>query len=224
MKLVALLAWYDEPADMLYESVASLEPHIDYMIAVDGSYPYYPGGQPSSPPEQQEAIKTALEEHRIGWEIVTPGRLWCDEAAKRSFMFKCGAARTTINDWYLIWDADFFLTRGMGIHERLASAPGNVATVDLRSSPASREPAVLAHRLLFRAHPALRCGTRHNIYLIDTDDGPVYVWGHSDMLPALDMTTNLGIWHDPGRRSDTKMVSRETWQREQAKRERQKCA
>lgn len=224
MKLVALLAWYDEPAEMLYDSLAPLMPHIDRLVAVDGAYPYYPDGRAESGADQYEAIKDAVYGQSTSWEIITPGRVWHDETEKRTQMFSYAACHTTPDDWYLVWDADFFLIRCAGVHDHLSWIGSSVATAELRSSPASREPPLLAHRLLFRAYRGIHCVGRHNILACPSAAGPVYLWGHQQAVQAADLTANLAIWHDPGRRSEERLAARETWMTNQGRLEAQSYA
>ena len=46
MKLVAVLIWYDEDPQLLYETVTRLgRIPVDALVALDGAYDLYPGGQ-----------------------------------------------------------------------------------------------------------------------------------------------------------------------------------
>jgi hypothetical protein len=50
LKLVAVLIWYDEDPQLLYETVTRLgRIPVDALVAVDGAYDLYPGATGSSP-------------------------------------------------------------------------------------------------------------------------------------------------------------------------------
>lgn len=211
-QLVALMAWYDESPAMLHDSLSSLAPHIDLLVAADGSYPYYPDGNSKSPREQHDAIRDALAPHKTKWEVITPGQVWDNEVHKRNFLFEYAAdCALEGEDWFLVWDADFFIDHCDEITEELDATDAQVATVTLKSLPPSREPPMLAHRLLYRAHPSLQCVGKHNVYAYTNEDDYVYVWGHQDMLPAADLTDKMTIRHDPGRRLPDRMAKRDIW-------------
>jgi hypothetical protein len=60
MRLIALLSFYDEPAEALAECVQSLaRAGCDHVVAVDGAYALYPEGKPMSPIEQVGTIAEA---------------------------------------------------------------------------------------------------------------------------------------------------------------------
>lgn len=102
MKITGMLAWWDEPPELLDGCIRSLGNLCDTVIAVDGAYVMTPGATPSSPTEQAEAIREAATETGIKATIVR-GRLWAGQVEKRNFMLE-KAAKTA--DWLLAVDAD----------------------------------------------------------------------------------------------------------------------
>jgi hypothetical protein len=60
------LSWFDEPIGWLTELVASLAPHIDHLVAVDGAYGLLPGAEARSPTDQAHAITGACAGAGVG--------------------------------------------------------------------------------------------------------------------------------------------------------------
>lgn len=221
MNIVGLMIWYDEPPESLVDSMASIGPHIDYMIAVDGAFSYYPGGSNQSAPEQYDAIKTGLSESGCNrWEIVTPARLWEDEVEKRNYLFSYASYRSVEDeDWYVIWDADMFMLEAGDLHEDLAWTGLSAASFMLLSSAASREQPRLVHRMAYRAHPETQCVGKHSVFGHPIPGGYRYLWGHQDAIPTLDLSRTVCVGHDPGRRSPERLAAKEASYAVQAARE-----
>ena len=77
MKLVAVLIWYDEDPELLYETVTRLgRIPVDALVAVDGAYDLYPGATGSSPPSNHAAIGDAARTIGVSATIHSPARPW----------------------------------------------------------------------------------------------------------------------------------------------------
>jgi len=128
VKVSCALSWYDEPTDLLIDCIRGMAVIADRVVAFDGAYARWPGGQATSPPEQAEAIcETAAE---VGLEVVVevPDRLWAGQVQKRSALI---ARATEGSDWVQVVDADHIL---QGTRETVRSALEH-ATADVYDLP-----------------------------------------------------------------------------------------
>ena len=106
MIVTAMLAWFEEPTDLLDACVRSLGGFCDRIVAVDGAYDLTPGKARRSPPEQAEAIEKAASAAGIEAEIFVPGRVWEGQVQKRDFMLRLAAERS---DYVFACDADYIV-------------------------------------------------------------------------------------------------------------------
>ena len=177
MKLVALLAWYDERPDWLTATVESLHLlEVDHLVAVDGAYEHFPGGTATSSPNQAAAIATAAARHHVRCEIHHPTARWPSEVAKRNYLFREG--QRVGADWYFVVDADELVESG-GAKAALERTDLDVAAVTLREGHVERPL-----RMFFRAIPGLRVERNHHTYV--TPDGR-RLWGGHPCEPALEL-------------------------------------
>lgn len=194
MKIVALLAWYEESPAWLSATAASLAGVCDHLVAVDGAYMLFPGAmtQPRSGCEQVQALTETCHALDLGLSIERPAMPWRgNEIAKRDFMFRAGRLHADETGWFLVIDADEVLTSApLDLRSRLEMAEEDVAGVTLWQrnvlQPATPDgwPADLpmhegfmGERRLFRARNDLRVRSAHHIYLIGPDDAPRCVRG-----------------------------------------------
>lgn len=112
MKVFGLLSWFDESPTFLASCVASIAPHIDHLIAVDGAYANFPGSRAHSDRLQAETIQAICDGAGIACTIHRPAEPWRgNEVEKRDRMFKiAGAYSEPFVDWYWIIDADSIVT------------------------------------------------------------------------------------------------------------------
>lgn len=103
MKIVAMLAWWDEPPAELEACVASLPALCDAVVAVDGAYEMTPGATAASPPDQAEAIWEAAVRHGIEARVIVPDKIWTGQVEKRDAMLRLAAEDA---DWVIAVDAD----------------------------------------------------------------------------------------------------------------------
>lgn len=103
MKVTAALCWWDESVQDLERCVRGIANIADKVVAFDGAYRRYPGGTPSSPPEQAETIRRVAEETGLEWAIFAPEELWAGQVQKRSALM---AAASIDSDWIVVVDTD----------------------------------------------------------------------------------------------------------------------
>jgi hypothetical protein len=111
-RIIGLLSWYDESPTFLASCVASIAPHIDHLVAVDGAYIQFPDGKGRSDRTQPEVIEAICEGAGISCTIHRPAEpYYGNEVEKRSLLFKIAAAfAEPYQDWYWIIDADCIVT------------------------------------------------------------------------------------------------------------------
>ncbi len=171
MRLIALLAFYDEDETMLRECVTSLETCCDHLVALDGAYALFPKAKAHSGKKQTAAIVSTAKHLGMGVTYSAPAEPWQgNEVEKRNALFELGKAIAGQDDWFLIVDADMAVT----------SVPSNLAWTLERTDCCvgtywladpvwnGRHPI----RLLFRNAPDLRVTTTHYGYR----RGDVYLW------------------------------------------------
>jgi hypothetical protein len=226
-KVIALLAWYDESPSWLAACVASVAPHVDAIVAVDGAYAQYPDARARSERSQAETIQATAEASGIGCTIHRPQTYWLGgEVEKRTAMFRLGQAhRTSFDDWYWVIDADCVVTQvPKDFRERLAETETNAIEVTLyeRRDYVGDHPEVAqvmnlptcgAQRMpmLFRALKDMQVVNAHYVYGgWDENNEWHYVWGPPALQPdAPTIMENIhvehrSIWRDLYRRDTAK--------------------
>jgi hypothetical protein len=204
-RLVAALAWYDEPEDFLVRLVRSLAPVCDALVAFDGRWALMPGDDDFSPQSQSETILRAAGD--VGLPVwVSEMFPWESQVEKRDALMD---AAGTHGDWILVIDADEYLDEAHPTRLRgaLADTAADVATVTLRMLnrpwPYSElGPAKLAQRRIFRVGtrvvgPAHNCYRRHGAALAGD---PALL----ELAAALDATAMLTIEHDNQNRPEVR--------------------
>jgi hypothetical protein len=205
---------------------------VDEVVAVDGAYALYEGGQPASHPNQAAAITLACRELGLGCTLHTPSTVWeGNEVEKRNFLFSLGLAVSRPGDWFFVMDADQVVVRYPDdFKERLAATEHPVAEVefvDRVAYAANRKdwPAQFAVRCLFRAQQ-ITVGPSHCIY--DDEEGN-HLWGQTigkDPVECLAIPAeDLLIEHRPDARPTERQLSKLAYYRERdaAKIERGVC-
>lgn len=230
MKLGAVLIWYDEEPELLYETVMRLgRIPVDALVAVDGAYELYPGATGSSPPSNHKAIGDAARRIGVSATIHSPARPWegSGEVRKRTFALRLAETLSEPDDWFLVLDADHILQRvDPSFRGRLEASDKEVATYGLvqRPRPASGlsplerqviaahadewpgtidAPGVEAPRLLYRARRGLRYGPLH--WELTGPKGRLWGLGTDALLPAEDLTEVLVFEHAWDRRPEGRL-------------------
>ena len=230
MKLVAVLIWYDEDPQLLYETVTRLgQIPVDALVAVDGARDLYPGATGSSPSSNHAAIADAARTIGVTATIHSPARPWegSGEVNQRTFALRLAEALTEPDDWFLVVDADHILERvDASFRGRLEASDKEVATYALvqrarevaELSPLEREviaahadewpgtvdaPEIEPLRMLYRARRGLRYGPLH--WELTGPKGKLWGLGTDALLPAEDLTELLVFEHAWDHRTEDRL-------------------
>lgn len=227
MKIIGALSWYDESPSWLAACVASIAPHIDHLVAVDGAYAHYPDARARSERLQAETIMATCESLGVGCTMHRPSTYWLGgEVEKRTAMFQlCQAHRTGFDDWYWVIDADCIVTAcPVDLRERLATTDANCVEVMLWERrdwlEEAPEVAQTMHlpttveqkmRMLFRAMKDMQVvGTHYTYGGFDANDEWHYLWGSRVLQPDEPETfhevkvEHRSIYRDKYRRENAK--------------------
>lgn len=110
-----MLAWFDEPEEMLYRAVNSSAVIADRIIAADGAYAMVRDKAPESPPSQKEAIERAAEDAGLELGFLS-SRVWGGQVEKRNALLAAATEDLQRGDWVMPLDADWALH---GIREEI---------------------------------------------------------------------------------------------------------
>lgn len=194
MIVTGVLAWWDEPPELLDACIRGLGAVADRVVAVDGAYRRYPGATITSPPEQAAAIRDAAKAVGLDCLVLEPDRLWVGQVEKRSFTLNAGAVGS---DWLAVVDADHIITadrtkaraelEGYGPEIDVVSVPFLTPpdpdrTLDETSATGWHlETAGAAMTLchLFRTLPGFRCERYHWWYSAIKDGRRTWLWGNN---------------------------------------------
>ena len=204
--IVAMLAWYDEPLELLDRCVGSVEPFVDKILAVDGRYELTPGETINSPEEQYHVIEQAGGDKV---EFRSLDRLWRGQVEKRTYMLTEGKALGA--DWLAVVDSDWvysgnprqfrevldaWLTSNVEQFEvwfRELPAPPDVDLSQFHEWHQQYADITCPIPLIFRAMADMKVVNNHWTYLATRKDGTVVgLWGGDavatagvkEMLPA----------------------------------------
>jgi hypothetical protein len=206
MKLIGLMAWFDEQPDRLAATVSSLG-FLDHLVAIDGCYFLFPESlkRYRSPQEQLNAIVGTAYGLGIGLTLHVPDEPFAgNEVEKRNLMFKLAQQIGTEEDWLLIVDSDEVVTKATpDLKDKLAGTDLNVATYLLKEPDCNNYV-----RGLMRCLPDLRVedshyGYRHGERTDNWRDGYLWVSGEE----ALELVSYLQLEHRkdrPQRRTEAK--------------------
>lgn len=221
VRIVAALAWYAEPVPFLERLVESLAGVVDTLVAIDGRWDLFPGGEPSSSDEEILAIEEASA--RVGLDLVmeSDGVVWRSQVAKRDYLLEAAAGEHA--DWILIVDGDEFVTHAEPetLRAELAATELNVAlamtvpqnvTWPYRDLPTNPRPV----RRIFRAGTRMP-GPAHNAYRFG-DEWLMGDLAHVMPADALDLSAQLHVAHDNRNRGKERNLAAKEYRR--ARRER----
>lgn len=208
MKLHALLSWFDEQPDMLYEACRSHAEHCDTLIALDGRYAAYPAKRTRSSPAEVEAILQAASDTRTAVVIEQRDTPWDGpdggEVAKRAHLFHLAERFSREEDWYWIFDGDFVVVEASSEwRDMLAATDALSAQIELRTRNR------VSHPVLFRALRGLTVRDHHWRYLVP--DGPE-LWGYFATKP-FDLAEEIAIEHRDGERAEGRKAQRRRYYR-----------
>lgn len=215
------MSWYDESPDDLERAISSAaRAGMSRLVALDGSYSQYPGGEASSPIEQLDAIETASQEAGVSLLVQRPVMRWPSEMAKRSHLFSLGDQLTaSIPEeklWFLILDADYEIRVNYryalldlldGRSEWAADASMYMPlSVRLGRSGIPQRSKI---RTLFRGK-GIRVEGNH--YTYRSLDGAL-LWGppHAEWVPGVDLTEQVVVVHWTFQRSEARVARQEAY-------------
>jgi hypothetical protein len=211
-----MLAWFDEPAELLAQAVTSAAVVADRVVAVDGGYRLRPGARGQSPKDQRDAISEAACECGIQAQSYIPRDVWDGQVEKRNFMldWACESA-----DWVIPLDADWvFKGDPDAVRAEIAAATVPVLRVPMftpydGSRPLEQVASTSWHEqlagewldidILVRVMPGLRVEKSHWGYSGEWNGERVNLWGC------------IGVYPDaPRERSGTLMVEHRCFDRD----------
>lgn len=225
-RVFALISWYDESPSWLAATIASLAPHVDHVIAVDGAYAHYPDARAFSDRQQADTIVAACEGAKLGCTLHRQNTYWVGgEVEKRTAMFRlANAIAEPFVDWLWVVDADSIVTAcPHDLREQLAACERDAIEVMLweRRDYIGDTPDVARTiplptaggqklRCMFRCLRDMHVRDAHYVYIGTDQDGTERIlWGHGAM-PVEDgeywsdiQIEHRSIWRDVYRRNNS---------------------
>lgn len=192
MKIVAALAWFDEPEGFLDRCVSSLVGLVDALVALDGPWEGFPHTATWSPGQANAIMRAA--EGIPSVEVVQRDEAWPSQVAKRD------ALMTTADfygDWILVVDADEFVTHAdpRAVRSELARTDAVCANVGLTNLHRGRQLGGGLCRRVYRAGTTVE--VVHSGY---TFEGRHLLPGE----PTLDLAEHLHLEHDYANRGEAR--------------------
>jgi hypothetical protein len=212
VRIVACLAWYEEPVPFLTRCITSLRGLVDEAICYDGAWDMFPHARPESDPAQAAAIASAAEEAGIAYTIYTPDTAWGSQVEKRAHLML--EAGETGADWLLVIDGDEWIERAdpAAVRHALTFTPCDVATImHKRTTGHDGVNTPGAIRRIYRASTGVTVDTAHNGYR--TNDGR---WLHGDsahvtLEPACDLSGMVLLHHEHNNRGPARDRARQEY-------------
>jgi hypothetical protein len=111
-RLIAVLSWFDEPLPLLASCLEGMaRGGVDHLVAVDGAYQLFPGGEARSHIDQHAVLTAGTKQYGIGLTLVVPSAVWAgNEVEKRQYAFRQALAASEPGDWFWSLDADEIIT------------------------------------------------------------------------------------------------------------------
>lgn len=105
MKIIGLLSFFDEPPELLKESISRVRAlGVDSLIACDGPYDLYPA---ESQVSRFETIESVIECSTGMSFLLLSKKKWSgNEVEKRNYMLGLALDVADEGDWLLVFDAD----------------------------------------------------------------------------------------------------------------------
>jgi hypothetical protein len=197
VRIIALLAWYDEPLCDLRRAVESCAGLVDHIVAIDGRYRHFnPDGLTASGHVPREVIGVAADRLRIAHTIVTPSEPWESEGAKRTALFRVAEAVGEVGtDWVIPLDADeeFVCPDPAAVRTALALSTHPVHGLHYETPVPERTPLLEAGTDLRTLTLPRVLRLHHGMYVVPpthyqfrTVDG-IDLTRHADPIPGLHM-------------------------------------
>lgn len=208
MRIIALLAFYAEPAADLLRCAESLElAGVDHLVAVDGRYAAFP--EQATDQFASNVLRFATRANHMGLTLHEPMVPWAgNECEKRTFMHRLAHAVGEAGDWHFVIDAD----------ERVDVAPADLR--DTLRAATERVARVLARevgggegerRRLFRQGPwPVEVGPSHCRY---TTSGEIAVLADTNNA-AREVSaawSGLVLSHGRSTRDEVRLMAKTTY-------------
>jgi hypothetical protein len=208
VKLIACLAFYDEPIPFLERHVRSVARVADELVAFDGAWHGHPDGKPHSPVEQALTIKTTALAAGLPCIYYSPQRTWLSQVEKRDALMRYASGRCAKNDWLLVIDGDEHVhgCDNASLRWLLEHTDYDVATVNTTRTHGQRLiEGSTPMRRLYRAPVTVE--RAHNGYRRDGQ------WLNGDsayvrLARAADATPHLHLHHEHMNRGDERNGAR----------------
>ncbi len=214
MRLIALLAFYDEPTTFLEAYVDGLAvAGVAELVALDGAYLLYPDAKPWSRVEQRQALTDACRHAGIKLRLHVPPGVWrSGEVAKRTELMRLADTYAKPGDWLLILDADeHILTAPADLVTALNAQPHDVATLELCRQQSADGPSdqdmTTRERRLMRAGLEITVVSNHATYITATQK---VLWsaGREDLQAPAHTIAGLHVVHMTRHRPQARHAAR----------------
>jgi hypothetical protein len=206
MNLYCLTSFYDEPrlADAIRDAIDCGATHV---ILLDGAYKHYPHLNPTSPPEQEQAVVRLCAARNV--ELVSTAAIGATEAEKRTMLFDLAYQHgATPQDWLFVQDGDQTITGKRDIKPLLRTARHDVYDTMVLEYDSKRFDDITRRRWVrqvFRAVPGLHVDPVCHWRYLDAQ-GRV-IWGYNSIqsngdLPIVLHNDSTGRGHQRNKGRD----------------------
>jgi hypothetical protein len=193
--VTAMLAWFDEPLDLLITAVTGAAVIADRIVAADGAYELVPDRKASSPQKQRLAIRETARKVGLECEFLRP-RLWKGQVEKRNSLLQEAVQGS---DWVFPVDADWRIEGDReAIRDELEDTEFDSLAVNFfqPSNPERDTSKIAPHRwhaenagqtsylpILMRVFPEMRVEKLHWVYSGVKDERRIGLWGGAHFYP-----------------------------------------
>jgi hypothetical protein len=108
VSVTLMLAWFDEPEELLHQCVTSAAVIADRIVAADGAYEQVADKRATSPASQRQAIERAAYSAGITIDFL-PAKIWKGQLEKRNALLKAATAGFGTGDFVMPLDSDWVL-------------------------------------------------------------------------------------------------------------------
>lgn len=170
--IVGMMSFYDEPEIYLKRSVRGLARlGARYIVACDGAYAMFSGGEARSSSDQIEALRLAALNRGIAPILHQPESVWAgNEVEKRQKMLDLALSIACDDDWLAIWDCDYRLLEAphlLDVGDALRSTTRDVATISFTEDlSADDDRDFYPMGMFLRARQGTRMDGNHHTYLL----------------------------------------------------------
>jgi len=209
MKLIGLLSFFGPDKDYLADDVKDLHAlGVDTIVAVDGSYSNYPGGEARSPVDCSEILIDECRLRDVSLLLYQPNVVWAgDEVQKRQVMIDLAWSVAEHGDWFVVWDCDYKLLDSPCSRDIYRSLDESMCQEDFATvsfTESSNDDGWHPMQMFIRAQPVTMAGNHHTYRLTDGRQSQILRRPVENMADALDLS-EIKVRHrvherDPERR------------------------